>query len=313
MNRALLNQLFPAGQTPKNTGEVWLDKPGRHLPSIQQVSLGYQRQLGTRMSVSGDYIHTFGRGLYMQENLNPGVRDTTAAAAVIRRIDPTFFTNVYTRSNVGEYDYDGLNVQLEKRESNGWSGRVSYTLSHSRGNTNGDFNAPIQFQTVTDLNLDANQGPTDRDRRHNLVISGRGEIPKTKGMTVSGTLRLMSGLPFTIMNTATDPDRNGILFDPLPAGEYSGNGTNAITVKSDGGRNGAYGPGFIQFDTRFGWRFRAGAGRTLDLTVDLINLTNRANFLNPSGDQRLTNFLLLTQLSGGGQPRQAQVGFRLGF
>lgn len=204
-------------------------------------------------------------------------------------------------------------MQLEKRESNGWSGRVSYTLSYSRGNTNGDFNAPIQFQTVSDLNLDANQGPTDRDRRHNLVISARGEVPKTKGLTASGTLRLMSGLPFTIMNTATDPDRNGILFDPLPAGDYSGNGANAITVKSDGGRNGAYGPGFIQFDTRFGWRFRAGSDRTLDLSLDLINITNRANFLNPSGDQRLTNFLLLTQLSGGGQPRQAQLGVRLGF
>ena len=128
---------------------MWLDKPSRYLPSIQQVSLGYQRQLGTRMSVSADYIHTFGRGLYMQENLNPGVRANTAAAGAIARVDPNFVTNVYTRSNVGEYDYDGLNVQLEKREANGWSGRVSYTLSYSRGNTNGDFNAPIQFQMLT--------------------------------------------------------------------------------------------------------------------------------------------------------------------
>ncbi|MEZ5283717.1 MAG: hypothetical protein R2712_02680 [Vicinamibacterales bacterium] len=44
-----------------------------------------------------------------------------------------------------------------------------------------------------------------------------------------------------------------------------------------------------------------------------MNVTNRSNFLNPTGDQRLTNFLLLTQLSGGGQPRQAQVGLRFGF
>ena len=132
-------------------------------------------------------------------------------------------------------------------------------------------------------------------------------------MTVAGTLRMMSGLPFTIMNTATDPDRNGILFDPLPAGDYSGTGANAITVKNDGGRNGAYGPGFIQFDMRFGWRWRPRSSQTVDLTLDLINLTNRANFLNPTGDQRLTNFLLLTTLSGGGQPRQAQFGIRYGF
>ena len=229
-------------------------------------------------------------------------------------------TSVNTRPNVGEYDYDGLNVQLEKRESNGWSGRVSYTLSYSRGNTNGEYTAPIQFQFLDNLNLEHNEGPTDRDRRHNLVISGRGEVPHAFGMTVAGTLRMMSGLPFTIINTSTDPDRNGILFDPLPAGTYSGNGANAITVENDGGRNGAYGPGFVQFDMRFGWRMRPRSGQSLDFTVDLINLTNRANFLNPTAgstqnaaDQRLTNFLLLTQLSGGGQPRQAQIGIRYGF
>jgi Carboxypeptidase regulatory-like domain/TonB dependent receptor len=313
VNRTLLNQLFPQGSTPRNRGVVWLDRPDRHLPYIQQVSLGYQRQLGTRMSVAADYVHTYGRDLFMVEDLNAGVRATTAAGGVITRPDPQFVTSVNTRSNVGSYDYDGLNVQLEKRESNGWSGRVSYTLSYSRGNTNGEFTAPINFQLLNELNLDANQGPTDRDRRHNLVISGRGEIPKTKGMTLATTIRMLSGLPFTILNTSTDPDRNGILFDPLPSGTYKGNGVNAIEVKNDGGRNGAYGPGFIQADVRLGWRWRLGDGRTADLSCDFINVANRANFLNPSGDQRLTNFLLLTALSGGGQPRQAQVGLRIGF
>ena len=166
------------------------------------------------------------------------------------------------------------------------------------------------------LNLDLNQGPTDFDRRHNLVLSGRGEVPRTKGMTVSATLRLLSGLPFTLNDTSSDPDRNGQLFDPLAPGSYSGNGANAITVNNDGGRNGTYGPGFIQFDTRFGWRFRPGgrsSGRTVDLTADILNVTNRSNFVSPTGDRRSTNFLLLTTLYGGGQPRQAQLGFRFGF
>jgi hypothetical protein len=315
VDRALLDQEYPPGEQIQNSGVVWLDRPDRDTPAIQQVSLGYQRQLGTRTSFSADYVHTFGRGLFMTENLNPGVRTTENATAPIVRVNPDFFTSVNTRSNVGEYDYDGLNLQLEKRESNGWSGRVSYTLSYSRGNTDGEYTAPIQFQFLEDLNLEANEGPTDRDRRHNLVISARGEVPRTGGMTLAGTLRMMSGLPFTIMNTSVDPDRNGVLYDPLPAGEYSGNGANAITVTNDGGRNGAYGPGFIQLDLRLGWRWspRGSQNQTLDFTLDLVNITNRANFLNPSGDQRLTNFLLLTQLSGGGQPRQAQVGLRFGF
>ena len=35
--------------------------------------------------------------------------------------------------NTGESDYDALNLSLEKRYSNNWSGRVSYSLSKSRG------------------------------------------------------------------------------------------------------------------------------------------------------------------------------------
>jgi hypothetical protein len=127
--------------------------------------------------VSADYVHTV------------RTRPVHAAGSECRRAgqhrrerrnrppNPAFVTSVNTRSNVGEYDYDGLNVQFERRTANGWSGRVSYTLAYSRGNTNGDYTAPINFQLLDDLNLDANQGPTDRDRRHNLVISGRGEDP----------------------------------------------------------------------------------------------------------------------------------------
>ena len=81
VNRDLLNALYPPGQAIRNTGVVWLDRPGRYLPSIQQVSLGYQRQLGPRTSASADYVHTFGRGLLMQQDLNAGVRTTTAASA----------------------------------------------------------------------------------------------------------------------------------------------------------------------------------------------------------------------------------------
>ena len=101
-------------------------------------------------------------------------------------------------------------------------------------------------------------------------------------MTLSGTLRMLSGLAMSLIDTNSDPDRNGILADPLPAGTYSGNGANAITVDNVGGRNGAFGPGYIQLDTRIGWRLKAGTGRTVDLNVDIINVTNRANFVNPT-------------------------------
>ena len=55
--------------------------------------------------------------------------------------------------NTGESEYNALNLSLEKRYSNNWSGRVSYSLSKSRGNafSQADKNT---YQFLTDLNLD---------------------------------------------------------------------------------------------------------------------------------------------------------------
>ena len=104
-----------------------------------------------------------------------------------------------------------------------------------------------------------------------------------------------------------------MLFDPLPAGDYSGTGADSITVHSDGGRNGARGPDFFQLDTRFGYKFRFKGERTLDVFTEIFNLTNYSNFATPSGDRRATDFLVLTALRTGALPRVVQFGARMAF
>lgn len=69
--------------------------------------------------------------------------------------------------------------------------------------------------------MDLNEGPTDFDRRHNFVVSGSVLVPKTKGLMVSWVARYLSSRRFTIHDTNADPDRNGVLFDPLPEGTFS--------------------------------------------------------------------------------------------
>ena len=66
---------------------------------------------------------------------------------------------------------------------------------------------------------------------------------------------------------------------------------------------------------RAGWRRRIDAEQALELFLDIFNITNRANFDNPAGDERSpTTFLVLTNLRGGGGfPRQAKLGFRYTF
>jgi hypothetical protein len=69
----------------------------------------------------------------------------------------------------------------------------------------------------------------------------------------------------------------------------------------------------MQIDLRAGYRVRMPANRTIDLFAEVFNLTNRANFNNPTGDRRSGNFLVPVALRGGGFPRQLQLGARLGF
>jgi hypothetical protein len=67
-------------------------------------------------------------------------------------------------------------------------------------------------------------------------------------------------------------------------------------------------------DLRAGWRRRISTN-TVELFLDIFNLTNRTNWDNPSGDRRTpSTFLVLTNLRGGsGFPRQAQMGVRFAF
>jgi hypothetical protein len=324
LNRALLDQLYPPGQPLRNAGAVVFDTPDRKQPYAHQVTVGYSRQVAPSVAVSADYIHMQNKDMFLSRNLNPMVRANTSRTGPITRVDAfgvlgePYSQQVWVMENTGESEYNGLNLSLEKRYSNNWAGRISYSLSKTTGTTfaQADRN---QYQVLTDLNLDLRDGPNDADRRHILSINGRTEIPKTKGVTVSSTLRYMSGAPFTIIDSNVDADRNGELVDPAPAGTYSGTELFAMTnVENAGGRNGAYGPDYFQIDMRVGWRGRLGGSRTLELFFDIFNVTNRTNWDNPvaaNSDLRTpTAFLVLTNLRGGsGFPRQAVFGTRFAF
>ena len=293
------------------------------MPKSTQVSVGYERQLRATMSYGVDYIHNEGRG-WIGYDLNPGLRVNTTRTGEVNRTDLLGLASElgFRRSPTSSTFASITPAKPDTMVSTcRWSGvsRASGALASATrwgtlGATTGGALGTNNFQLLAEKNLDMNYGPLDTDRRHNLILSGRMEVPRTGGLTVSSLFRFMTGRPMSIIDTNTDPDRNGILFDPLPAGTYSGDGPNAITVNNEGGRNGAYGPNYLQLDARFGYRLRMGGARTLDLFAEVFNLTDRSNFTNPSGDRRtLATFLVPNGLVAGGFPRQLQIGTRLGF
>jgi hypothetical protein len=324
VNRALLNQLYPPGVPVRNNGAVIFDTPNRTLPYAHQFTIGYVRELAGSLALHTDYIRALNRDMFLARNLNPALRVDTSRTGALTRSDAfgllgePYTQQVWVMENSGVATYDALNLSLEKRYSHNWSGRISYSLSKSTGTGNDQADKNL-YQSGTNANLDLWRGPSNVDRRHILSLGAQTEIPRTGGVTVSSTARYMSGAPFTIFDSSVDADRNGELVDPVPAGTYSGTAADSMqNVTYAGGRNGAYGPDYFQIDARVGWRHKVQAQKILELFLDIYNISDRANFDNPTttnSDRRIpSSFLMLTNLRGGGGfPRQAEIGFRFVF
>ena len=329
VNFSAINALYPPGSVGRNTSTVNLDNPDRRVPATRQITAGFERQLATLMALTVDYVKSWNVDQLINFDMNPALRvDTSRTGRLVYTdiynlagqlgISP-YVNPVITRVNDGSSTFDGVNVSLEKRFSSHWQSRVSYAIGNARGNSEANQTADNNYQVLADPSYYRNFGPLDADRRHNLVISGRVELPHTGGLTMSGVYRYLSGRSMSLYNSAVDADRNGRLFDLIPAGHYCGVGANAFCADFDGRRNGAKGPSYTQTDLRFAYKVRAIKQNTLDLNFELFNIANVANFDNPGTvaygtDQRLSDFMVLTALRGGnGQPRAAQFSARFGW
>lgn len=342
INTAELNRLFPGGQTLRNAGVSW-DNPDRKVPYTDQVTVGYERQIARNMAISADYVRAFSREMLMSKDLNAGLRATTdvtsalqrnfpqpalvAAYAALDQKYPGFSNTPFSGTNgsvtqpfnVGRVDYDAMLLAFNKRFSHNYSARVSYTLAYSRGNTSGNGVASSNFQVLDNMHLELNEGPTNFDTRHNFVVSGQALVPMTGGLNVSWVVRALSGSPFNLTNANIDPDRNGSQAEPLPAGDYTSTSTTPgavlYTVKGyESKRNGAYGPGFMNADVRVGYRIGLPGERRVEVFADVFNVTNRVNFLNPSGNSGTpATFLVLNSYSTSYAPRKLQLGARFQF
>jgi hypothetical protein len=338
VNGPTINQTLLAeeagGGLLQNTGVTW-DNPDRHAGYTDQYTIGYEREVAANLSLSGDYVHNSQRDMLMILNLNPQHRPTpnVNTSTAVRIGSPTltdafaqlqakypnirpFTGNVNHFVNTGKADYNAILLQMKKRFSQNYSAQVSYTYGHSRGNYSGNGAPGSNFQVGQDMNLDLNAGPTDFDIRHNFTFSGTALVPRTHGLNLSWVARALSGNPFSLTNSAVDPDQNGIQAEPLPEGSYSAFGTtDTYTLKNyKAERDGARGPGFFELDMRFGYKFPLTGGRTLEIAADAFNLSNHTNFLNPGGNMNTpSTFLVLTDYSTSYTPRKLQLGARIQF
>jgi outer membrane receptor protein involved in Fe transport len=299
----------------------------------QQWNVSIQRELIANIVVTAAYVGTKAEELPTTRQINPAVYGpgATLANRQQRRMYPDF-ESITSFDPIGESEYHGLELTVNKRFSNGYSILASYTLSKAKDNASSDDGYTAQDP------LDPRDawGLANTDQRHRVVTSFVWELPSPQtgvakavlgGWQFNGIVTLASGTPFTIssgrdtlLNFGTS--RANLVGDPnLPTDRsreelirmYFNPAAFAIPPDGTGGntpRNFLIGPGaknvdlslFRTFDVRGGFRiqFRAEAFNAFNF----VNLGNPRSNIGAADPGRITT---------SGDARVMQFGIRITF
>jgi hypothetical protein len=173
-------------------------------PRIYQWNVNVERQLPWNMLTTIAYVGTRGQGLFLNQDLNPGVDGV--------RLNPSR-GSIAVRTNIGDSSYNGLQVGLERSFKSGFLARVAYTYSKAIDNgseiftsTGGSSYAQNAFDRRSE------RGVAGFDRPHRGAVTLLYTTPFKGGAnaamkvvnyaaghwTLSGTLQIQSGAPDTI-------------------------------------------------------------------------------------------------------------------
>jgi hypothetical protein len=233
------------------------------------------------------------------------------------------------QSNGADSNYNGLNVQLSRRYSHGFSVTGSYTFSRSIDNSSGGGGSVIQ--NGADLALE--RGLSNQDQRHNFQANFTYELPLGQnraffaavsptvqniisGWSFNGTWTVASGNPLNPRYASSSGSGTGsALYNSLrpdvtgqpivlPRDQRSSErffNTAAFSIPAgqygDAGRNIIPGPGssVVSLSMRKGFRLSEG-NRRLDLSWQVQNLLNHPNWAGVSTTVNAYNFGRVTSV-----------------
>ncbi len=154
-------------------------------PMVQQINLGVQREFARDLVARADYLHNFGTHFIIGRTIGVVFNPVVGGPDRVVNLESSVKTK-----------YDGLLLSLEKRFSNRYQFRASYTLSKAFNYANDD-QIPFSNGPVNPNNLQLEYGPTPNDRRHHFTFSGAVELPF--GFQLAPILTLASGVPMDIL------------------------------------------------------------------------------------------------------------------
>ncbi|MBI1760453.1 MAG: TonB-dependent receptor [Acidobacteria bacterium] len=180
-------------------------------PYTERWSLGFQRELPSKLLLDVSYVGAGAHKLFVTEDLN------------IRKLDGTRLFPLLgirrQRASEGNSIYHGLQILVDRRFANSFNVTGAYTYSRAIDNTSEVFATANSVSALSSLpvsqgGLKLDRGLSDYHRGQRFVLSYQWSIPGPKnkylavplaGWRITGISTFQSGTPFTIVNGA---DRN---------------------------------------------------------------------------------------------------------
>lgn len=336
--------LFPA-PTPFNQVQ-WFYDPHIKNAYSEQWNVGVQQQITPSTTATVNYVgsgsHRVNIGGMYNTALTPGPGDI-GPRSPYPYITPTF----YDRSN-GTASYNALQVQLDKRYTNGLAYAVAYTWSKSI-NVGGDgwFGAeggvPVDPYNPTAF---GGRSVSGTDLTHVFSTTVLWQVPVGKGQrwsTGNGALDYLvgnwqfnnifttrSGLPYTPIISSDVANTGNVGWAGYEHANLVGNpnsishrtpakwfDTSAFTAPAQftfgtAGRNSLRGPAYWDLTSSIFRQFPIWGERRFEFRAEAFNLFNHTVFGQPNSD--LNNGSAFGSISGtANQPRELQLGGKFIF
>lgn len=210
-----------------------INDPAATEPYVQKWSIGYQRAIGDRWSVSSDYVHTLGIHEPRFQNINPRIESvcnpafpgsTPTSSRCQRGVNSRYFDEAFVRAGLPANRLEQVNMFTSNNRSlfDSWTttlrgrfGRsqmsVSYVLASSRG-WGGQPTASYSGNGIAiDPEIQWREeefGPTRLDERHRFVASGVFDGPY--GFQLAPIIQIASSRPYSL-NAGFDVDGDGLV------------------------------------------------------------------------------------------------------
>jgi len=334
-NKQVLNINLNAPANVSLTG--WL--PHDKTSMVQEWNLQYERELDSKTALTLAYVGTRGTHLSVFYDVNrpaynTGIKPFPALGTV--PVNDTEGTSIY----------HGLQMQVQRRLTNGFQFTGSYTWSHAIDNSPSGFDSdyryggnvvdPFQWWTKERAN-------SLQDVRHRLILNALYELPFGRGRTygsnwnpvvdevlggweISPIFDFASGYPFDVVcqycfSPSTRPNLIGPLQQLNSPTEWFNTASFQRPATNNGvpvapgtsPRNPFTGPATKDVDLSIGKGFTITERVRAQFKAEFFNLFNTAQFNQPDGNMNDGgNFGKITSLRFDSQ-REIQFSFRVSF